>query len=764
MKPIIAVMLSLCLVLGVAGAYAADKVNISAYMRDDSQTGGDQKYITGAANIGDTVYLMTNSTVERWAPGDAAPTVILSDFVNSDYQSDEIVAKNEKEGVVSFSKLFANDQGVYGLNRNTGTVWKIADANGALAKPEVVTHLDWTSMLRTEEGQEYTQIPQMYDIALVDDAVYIALTSWSDKDGTQTNEVARWTFSTGAFIDDRTDLFLRSFTPYKDGLLLCKYYDEANSWDEATQTQTMPSLVTYNTATGEVQTLLDFDSSNVFGVRYSAANDTVYYADGSMVYSLPGLQKPAKVSAYLPNHVWEDANFCLLPSGMMAIADYNGFIVRGLDMPGIENGALTVYGEYGSTGHQAYLAAYPQALVTCSDEYFATLEAFTNAMVSGTNAVDVLRLDSDGAPIKRLIDKGYAQDLSGYPDLMAIVNTMDPAVTKLCTKDGKVYGIPVELNANAFGYNKQVLETVGMTTDDLPTNLMELLDFVANWEDDYAEDYPDVMLLDNGSVKNTLLDWILSNYVAYQMKQGEDISFDTELFKKIMTKFDSVDFSFFDKEESTLGDDYWNRSGLLSTYAMVTYPGQFRYDQQYWPLPLDEGLDPVYPATVQYLIVNPRTTHLEQAIQYLEVYVKNLDPTSAGITMFPDNNEALVNANYESDLADWKKNLAETEEQIKTASAEDQAWMQQNIDYLKGLIEKPDAYRYTVSAEEIAAYRTQIAPYLVITGQTPLNTWDDKGNNDLYTLESQYLQGAVTLDQYIKEIGNRIRMMQLEDQ
>jgi len=181
-------------------------------------------------------------------------------------------------------------------------------------------------------------------------------------------------------------------------------------------------------------------------------------------------------------------------------------------------------------------------------------------------------------------------------------------------------------------------------------------------------------------------------------------------------------------------------------------------------LPLDEGMDPVFPAMVQVMIINPRTTHLEQAVQYLTTYVQNIDPTSAKITLTPGNNEPVINSNFENDLNNWKKIVADETETLKTANPEDKPSIQSDIEYVQGLIDNSESYRYTVSAEAIATYREQIAPYLVVVGQNPLNTWSDDGNNEFSTLENQYMQGAITADAFIKEIDKRIRMMQLEDQ
>ena len=75
-----------------------------------------------------------------------------------------------------------------------------------------------------------------------------------------------------------------------------------------------------------------------------------------------------------------------------------------------------------------------------------------------------------------------------------------------------------------------------------------------------------------------------------------------------------------------------------------------------------------------------------------------------------------------------------------------------------------DSYRYAVRAEAIAWYREHIAPYLYPIGQTPLNTWREGQENQLYALMQQYKEGALPLERFLKEIGSRVRMMELENQ
>ncbi len=764
LKRAFALLMTLCLALAAVGPAAAEAQNASFYLQSYSASApAEDKRVTGGTALGDTLYIMTGSTLESWKPGEAEPTVLADAVVNADYISPDESDKAESTGDAVYNRLLAYGNALYGLNLNDGKLWKLVDETGYLAKPVAQTPLAWDKVSRTSTDGDYTYVPQFNDFAVVGQTLYACAVDWNNSDPAY--EVFGWALDTGAMTLHRTDLALRTMDAYRDGLLIGKQYDDTKSWDEATQTQLMPNLITLDPATGETKTLFAFEGADIYGVRYNAANDTLYYVNGSSVYSMAGLQQPAKLSAYLPNRVWEDARICLLDGNMYAVMDSNGVVVRGLDMPGIENGALTIYGEYGSAGHQAYLKAYPQALVTCSEDYYNDLEEFTNAMVAGTNAVDVLRLSTDYSPFTRLVEKGYALDLSPYPELTAAVQAMDPNLTRLCYQDGKLYGVPVEMYANCFGYNTEAWKSLGLTEDDLPKTMLDVLDFLQNWQADYGEEHTDLMPLDVGDLRTTVMDWILTAYVAQSDAKGEALSFDTELFRKLLTAMEAIDFTELQPEDSNADSDYWNRTPVMSVYMTATYPGQYRYNtMQLLPLPIDEGMDPVLPVSLQLFIINPRTTHLDQAVQYLTTYVQNLAPESEGITLYPDHNDPVVNQSFESDLKGWKDSVETVTKQLETAKPEEKASLQNDLDYLNKLIANADDDRYLVSAKAIEQYRTQIAPWLVVGDQSPLKVWGKDGSNEFSTLENQYMDGAITLDTFVKEMDKRIRMMQLEDQ
>ncbi len=763
--------LALCLCL-LAPSALAEFTGAAFYERLMDTDYDSVPNVMSMAALGDTLYLLQydysseKSTLATWKPGEEAPTATALELAGRGYV-DLSGTGDEIEGL-SITRLFSDGARVYGLDAATGRTWTLADGSGPLAEAQEAVTLAWDGMRRTAEDYEY--VPDIVDICAWNGTLYLCSIDW-EQDGYAKYETHLWDLATGAATKTVDDQFIHSLTPYKDGKLLCVVRDEAHSWDEKTQTSIPATVGLFDPATGTVETLCTLTSTLyiLYGLRYVEAKDAVYGSYGGKVYRLNLTDGTATVAAYLPVETWEDNGYCMLDGGVIVVNIYSGVYARLLDAPGVSDGVLTVYGEYGSDQHMKFVSEHPEVPVAFSQTYYSSLEAFTNAMVSGTDNIDVLRLSASSSPLARLIDKGYAMDLSASAELMALVQEMYPTLADLCMRDGKLYAVPVEIYGRAMGYDTDALEELGIDEKDLPKTFYELLDFVENWAYDYGEDHPDIGLFNDTSAKSSLLSYLLDNYFTYCAKQGTVVDLGSELFTKLMKKLDGIDFSQIDPERDENGNvadenDFWSRTTLFDTYSIATNMRSMRGSQRVLALPLDEGLETVITTETTVLLINPRTTRPEQAMEYVQGYAQCMSATSEKITMFPSNNEPVVNESFDKDLEEWKKSLEQEKAALETSEPEDVSWRNENIEYWEKRIANADDYRYDVSAESIADYRANIAPYLVAMNQTPLNTWDENGQNDLYTQIQQYLDGALTAEQFIKEAGNRLRMMALEDE
>ena len=311
----------------------------------------------------------------------------------------------------------------------------------------------------------------------------------------------------------------------------------------------------------------------------------------------------------------------------------------------------------------------------------------------------------------------------------------------------------------------ELWESLGLTEDDLPTSLPELYDFAANWVWDYGEDHPEISLFDLGSYSSQLLySLLLNDYIAYMQKQGGELVFDTPVFRRLMEGFSAIDFEEILSVQDQDEDTYWTPNALFSTSMSVGYLGY--QDERFQPLylSLEEGGEPFIGMNLNVMTINPRTKRMDQALLYVSEYLDNLDKTSANIVLFPDHNDPVENDYYQSNLEDMQESLAKMQESLENASEENRAEIEQQIQWQEESIADWENYRYSVTAEQIADYRENVAPLIYVIRQNVFLNADTSATSEINKLLMQYIEGAVNLDSLVRELDQRVRLMQLEDQ
>ena len=568
--------LSLALLCGAGAALAAQGPNADFFLTQliaQEQGYGNLEYPQSAVAVGDTLYIHTNQAMYRWKVGMEQPEALLAftqDLEEEDPDAgtpdpsataDPLAELRESLGNYFFAKLLTDGQRLLLLQAEKGALWQLTDATGALA-PALEHTFDFSAF--NGPGGDYTY-PSIQDVELADGWLYMVAI---DYEQSQTPMLYRWELATGQK-GEPLPCQITSMAPYKDGLLLCLLVNQ-EEW--SADKEPTARLATFDPKTNAFAELFSAGKHSSVGLAYNAESHTAYFMEESVVYSLPGMALPAKKSAYLLNRSWENLGSGLMQGGLYYQAGSEGVSIRALDQPGVENGALTIQGVYFSPAHLAFSRQYPEIPTSLSGEYYSTLEAFAGAMVSGQDAVDVLRLYANSAPISQLIDKGYALDLSGNAQVMAAAGAMYPALVERYRRDGKLYALPVDMYATSVGYFQSALPELGLTREDLPATWMELLDFMANWQEDYGEDHPEVYLTDVMDVKDSLLYVLMENYAAYSMKASGKLDFDAPLFAKLMGAYDAIDFDQLPSSGGDTGGEeaFWNAKHLFSLYADYT--------------------------------------------------------------------------------------------------------------------------------------------------------------------------------------------------
>lgn len=424
--------------------------------------------------------------------------------------------------------------------------------------------------------------------------------------------------------------------------------------------------------------------------------------------------------------------------------------------------SLTLYGGMSAKGQALFSQRFDNVpIYSSANSYYDSLEAFSQAMVSGNDSLDVMTLYANQSMFTAMRDKGYCADLSGYPELVAAVQRMHPCFQDIVTKDGKIYGIPVEAYSSGWFVDNTVMETYGLTEGDLPTNLLDFFSFVNEWNDKAGEEDLDVVLLDDGW-KDSIFYEVLQKYIEWCQYQGKDLSFDTPEFRAVMrgfeqTRTDNLGENNYDEESYT--------PALLSPYYTVI--GNFNLKERYAsfvPMALTPDTEPVYGATVTVMCINPRTKNMDMAVNLLLCALEGMEENEKHV-LFADAIEPVENEYLESEMARGKKYIADLEAELAKETDEDiRQGLQEAIDAEKAWMESYVVdYRYTISPEGIEMYQNMIVPHMFASAPNPIFNYADSSSSELRSLCDRYLDKQISLDQFIKEADNKLMMIRLEN-
>ncbi|NLO84082.1 MAG: hypothetical protein GX096_01430 [Clostridiales bacterium] len=770
MKKLISLFLCVLLMLTTlsAGALASESKNQNVVI-GNPDTNINTDSIIANASTKDTLYLLVYQIYENtvdlhyWRDGMETSEKMDTDTFTW-YENDEKGEPLE----TNITDLFTEGEAVYALNQATMSVRKLIDESGAAISPSEVLYTIGTP-IDTDAGEQRDEF--INSICASEGVLYVCKVLYG---GNTTRKICMYDIATGEELGELEENDMQYVFPYKDGKMLMITFDMENGYDEETGEMRPCELVILDPKTKAKESVGEIDY-NAASAVYVESSNTIFYVDGSKVMSLPNMTGPAKLSAYMPVQSWNNNNQAMLNDNLFVIIQDNMIYAREMDDPALQDGVLTVSGDSYSSSHRAFVQNHPEIDIEFNNDL--STEDFTslaNAMVSGEDSLDIISINGEYSPLARIIDKGYAADLSAYPEIMDVISTMDPSLTSCLMRDGKLYGIPIGLDGNGLGYMPETLEAVGMTEDDLPTTFVQLLEFFANWQYDYGEDHPEITLIGELDMKSVIMSSMMSTYMDVQLRDSETVAFDTPLFRKLMAAFEQIDFTELDPYEQ-YGEDIWNdndavneiysKDALFVNYGNYTSPSSFGPDNYctIMALPLDEGIAPLLAVSPTVLIVNPRTTRMDQAVIYLSEYMKHYD-YYVSYALFPDNNEPMANLTYEMQVKTMQDELEKLKIQLENAEPERKAGIQETIGYYEDSLAHSDNWKMTVSEEQLTRFREVATPYYFTKLQTPLTNYAGGAASDLNTIIQQYLQKAIDSDTLIREFDNRLRMMMLEDQ
>lgn len=526
-----------------------------------------------------------------------------------------------------------------------------------------------------------------------------------------------------------------------------------------------PALVTVDTQSGEMTPLATLPDYGMGGLVYDSEGGYTFLMGNSELYRYgPDFGEPEMCAYLMPGYGRQNASAALV-NGLYYYYDDSGMesdvIGVTTDPALLPTHPLRLSG-YSDDMIRAFCKAHPEVPVMMAERSYNASD-LTQEMISGGNGADVYALSTAADTFFALRDKGYCYDLSENKTIADAMARIYPQLTAPLQKDGKILAVPRAVQLQSMGYYPKGFEEVGLTEEDVPRTMREMLAFIKRWDAEFAEEYPDVSLFDAPiSLYEQLFQMVFTMQVAHCEAEQTSVTFNTPLVRELLTELETMKplLKALEPEPEADGSISISYGGddkmLFSTWSSAALD-RYSGDAKPLVLSLDESIAPALSATLELYIVNPGSDNKDAAMTFLAFVLENMDDVEK-INLYPDENEPCENRYYQQNLEEMKKSLANMEESGKYIDEEDKADWESNLADYRSYIERYEQEdRWDVTEEQIAAYRER-AQYMVVP-TTNVFTGTD---NEASKLMQRYLDGQIGVEQFIREIDRIVQMIQME--
>ncbi len=486
-------------------------------------------------------------------------------------------------------------------------------------------------------------------------------------------------------------------------------------------------------ATAQTQKLLDVPEGSLAGLAYDRAGGTTAITGNGAVY-VSSHGAPFTEGGYLNINMQsntvravlssENTYIAIVPNEAAFLCDIGALnAVKPLRIAGSDLSEETV---------AAYRKLNPDKPVVYVKMNILETDILALQLVLRTGDVDIYVMPA-GLPIyTAMLEKGFALDLSGEQDLVSAVSAMYPRMAEVVRKDGKLYGLPVDVvNHDALGYNPKLFAQSGLTVPQTLFELMDQLEALGQRED--------TALMDArlAGPSQTVLRYILYTYLSAATAKSHGTAFDPETFRSLVARWEAI--------APTLEKD-GARSALMESPALFCnrfffMPGHGSFlteGYEVLPLAIGEGKEKILPAAMNAMIVNPASANQAEAIRFLAFYAQNM-PGQQRIAMYPNENDPVADPEMQQRAMKEEANIQLLTAQLSACAPEEKKQLTEQLEQARQTLASWQADMWAIGPEEIKAYRG-IADMLIFGREDVGFSTHDK---QIYDLCNQLGDGGI---------------------
>lgn len=548
---------------------------------------------------------------------------------------------------------------------------------------------------------------------------------------------------------------------YSNGRLLIQQY--------ADESYTKMRFMSYDPATDECEVLCEVETEQYGqyeGMACDLESGAVYYTRQGEIFELDlATGESSDAITDMPGTMYSSALAVILEGGYYAGASYDCYVFRNLHPEKRPETTLRIYdGSYDDSVAQAFYAfanSHGEVATVLSREY-SSQESLVEDMMNRSDDIDVYVIGAESSDYQAVYERGYMAELTENEALRTAAERMHPAMREALSIDGELCAMPVSCYFWLPFANRETMEKLGLTIEDIPTNWDGFLDFLMELEGRMPED-GSIKLFDSYEsdvmAKRSVFDRIFASYQQLLKKDPDAVS--TEQMAALLQKLERVDFRALGQpsEEELQGEEFFNVDSTAYYLFEMNMGTSVENITNLQPMVMSLTADTpqmlVVSTTVAF--VNPFSKNRELALEYVAELAENL-PESTEYVIYTGMTEPVENRYYQDSMAEMQESLDKLRKQYESAEEADKQALEEAIANAEENIKDYEQYRYSITENDIA-WLNQHADALVLQGDNWLYS---DGSGDAYQLVQQYCEGQLDARKLMDEIGRKIRMMMME--
>ena len=570
-----------------------------------------------------------------------------------------------------------------------------------------------------------------------------------------THEYELWHFAPG------DSALIRQSTPNLRGI---SGYDQTQFLAVQKSAEGPPVLLIWDSLSNERTQAAFLDEAPLFAalhpVEYSKKGEEIFYIGDRAICSFAMDSDDIKEYGVLGSPY----DLALLDNRYLASISEAGLTIHDTKTPQAERTVLRVAGSMPDDilNYAASMMPDTQIQVISGWNARKTMEA----LVSRDPYIDLYVLDTEEDMIDSILSKGYLLPFSPDSESFRFVEGAYPSVRQCVMKEDKAYLLPLSLRSHVFAFVQDVFQEMNLRD---PLNFNLYIEALHAWMGGLNEEYPEYSFGHRESLREELYSLAFDLYRHTQRSRGEELAFDSPLFREMMNRLDQLSASelsslgsLSDEERSIyegfsilpITDSYWN-------YAPEQEHEYQSMGNQWKPVILsaNEHTPSAARADMSLLGISAFSKNADAAFRFAD-HCRGALSESFSAMLLPDKSEAIENPQYDIEVGRYTSVIQALELDIALTRERggNPSGLEQDLFYFQSLLARSEqTIKYILTCAELECVHQKMDSLYV-----PNDIHRAEDQSGLQNLFDQYVFGVLSLDQFISQADSTLRLIRHE--